>query len=250
MSLLSLIAETYEVLGIGGTTPSTVRNSQGVLSTEVAVKQLYRLANIEGNALNRRFRFEKMVSEIVFTVSATANHGTIASITSVTAASVTGTSSGFDYILNDTIWDRTLQRPVFGPLNPSHRAGLKASAVTGPYAEYFIRGGVLHTIPATTSASYAFEYKSKFWCENSTGQGQPKWLSDTDVGRLDEYVMSLGLIWRWKHSKGFDYAEDFATYEREVINYMARDGGKLTVNMAGDGEYRPFMNVPDGSWNL
>jgi len=249
MSLLTLIADTYEVLGIGGTTPTLVR-AGGIVSTEVAVRQLFRLANIEGNALNRRFRFERMVEEVVFTVSATSNHGSIASITSVTAASVTGMSTGFDYILNDTIWNRTLQRPVFGPLNPSHRAGLKASAVTGPYAEYFIRGGDLHTIPATTTASYAFEYKSKFWCENSTGQGQPFWLADSDVGRLDEYVMGLGLIWRWKQSKGFDYAEDFATYEREVVNYMARDGGKLTVNMAGDGGYRPFINVPSGSWNL
>jgi hypothetical protein len=245
MSLLSMIQDTYDILGIGGTTPTIV-----IQSNDVAVKQLLALANQEGKVLNKRFRFEKTVSEAVFTVSATANHGTIASLTSVTAASVTGLSTGFDYILNDTIWDRTLQRPVFGPLSPSHRQGLSASAVTGPYAEFFIRGGILHTIPATTTATYAFEYKSKFWCENATGQGQPKWLGDTDVGRLDEDVMQLGVIWRWKKSKGFDYAEDFATYEREVVNYMARDGGKLTLNMAGDPEYRPFINVPDGSWNL
>ena len=245
MSLLSMIQATYEVLGIGGTTPTSVQPT-----SEIAVKQLFRLANIEGRTLNARYRFEKTLSEAVFSVSATANHGTIAAITSVTGASVTGLSSGFDYILNDTIWDRTLQRPVFGPLSASHRQGLTASAVSGPYAEYFIRGGVLHTIPAATAATYAFEYKSKFWCENSTGQGQPEWRADADKGRLDEHVMELGLIWRWKKFKGFDYAEDFATYEREVVNYMARDGGKLTLNMSGDPEYRPFINVPDGSWNL
>jgi hypothetical protein len=245
MSLLTLIQDTWDVIGVGGTTPTAVATS-----TDNNVLQLLKLANIEGRVLNNRFRFEKTVEEVVFTVSATANHGTIASITSVSGASVTGMTSGFNYILNDTIWDRTLQRPVFGPLSASHRAGLKASAVTGPYAEYFIRGGILHTIPATTTANYAFEYKSKFWCENATGQGQPRWMADSDVGRLDEFVMHLGLIWRWKKSKGFDYAEDMETYEREVVNYMARDGGKLTLNMAGDPEYRPFINVPDGSWNL
>ncbi len=245
MSLLTMVQETYNILGIGGTTPTSV-----IGNNEVAVKQLLALANVEGNVLNRTFRYEKTISEVTFSVSATAVHGTIKSITSVSGASVTGMSSGFSYILNDTIWDRTLQRPVFGPLNPSHRQGLSASAVTGPYAEFFIRGGVLNTIPATTTATYAFEYKSDFWCENSTGQGQRKWLADTDIGRLDEFVMQLGLMWRWKKSKGFDYSEDFTTYEREVTNYMARDGGKLTINMAGSPEYRPFINVPDGSWNL
>jgi hypothetical protein len=245
MSLLQIIQDVWDEIGVGGTTPTAV-----ITSTDQNVIRLLKLANREGKKLNNRFRFQDTIEEVVFTVSATANHGTIAAITSVSGASVTGMSSGFNYILNDTIWDRTLQRPVFGPLSPSHRAGLKASAVTGPYAEYFIRRGVLHTIPATTTANYAFEYKSKFWCENAAGQGQPRWMADSDVGRLDEDVMTLGIIWRWKKSKGFDYAEDKQTYEDEVVNYMARDGGKLTVNMAGDPEYRPFINVPDGSWNL
>lgn len=59
MSLLTMVQETYNILGIGGTTPTSV-----IGNNEVAVKQLLALANVEGNVLNRTFRYEKTISEV------------------------------------------------------------------------------------------------------------------------------------------------------------------------------------------
>jgi hypothetical protein len=39
-------------------------------------------------------------------------------------------------------------------------------------------------------------------------------------------------------------------YERRAINEMGKDGGKPTLDSGGGYEYRPFINVPDGSWNM
>ena len=51
--------------------------------------------------------------------------------------------------------------------------------------------------------------------------------------------------------KGFDYAEDFADYEKMIVDAMAKDGGKPTLNLAGSAnDYPPGIMVPVGSWNL
>lgn len=107
--------------------------------------------------------------------------------------------ASFDYILNQTIWDRTLLRPVFGTLTPSQWQQLKAQNVTGPWNQFRIRGGNLLFIPAPSAGdTCAFEWVSKNFCQSSGGTGQSAWTADTDTGLLSEDLMKLGLIWRWK----------------------------------------------------
>jgi|TARA_Y100001951_G_C11290799_1_gene272009 hypothetical protein len=244
MTLLTIIQDAANDIGL--VTPDAVINS-----TDNTLKTLLRMADKEGYALNKRYEWQNTKDEVILTTVSATSQGNIFTITSITAASVTGMSSPWDYIINDTIWDRTQRRPVFGPLGAQHWQGLIASSTTGPYSEYRIRRNSLITIPVPPAGNkWAFEIKSKFWCENSTGQGQKRWLADTDVGRLDEEIMTQGIIWRYKSAKGLDYAEDFNTYERNVLDAMAQDGGKMSINMGGDAEFTPFINVPDGSWNL
>ena len=54
--------------------------------------------------------------------------------------------------------------------------------------------------------------------------------ADTDTGILDEELMTLGLKWRWKKSKGLDYAEDFSSYEIRVQKAMQNDGAKMRID--------------------
>jgi hypothetical protein len=81
---------------------------------------------------------------------------------------------------------------------------------------------------------------------------QSAWASDTDTGIINEELMTLGLCWRFKAGQGFDYAEEFRSYEMAVAQDIARDGGKRTLNAGyyiGTRRRRaPF--VQDGSWNL
>ena len=77
------------------------------------------------------------------------------------------------------------------------------------------------------------------------------WSADDNVPLLDEDLLILGTIWRWKKLKGFEYAEDFADYERQVMDAMGRDGGKPTLSLTGSTyDIAPVVIVPSGSWNL
>ena len=242
MTILNMLEDAANDIGLPVLT--------SIADNDKTVKQLLRMANKEGKALLQRNDWQNSREIIIHTAVSATSQGNILAICSVTAASVTGTSTYFGHLINDTIWDQTQQRPVFGPLGPQHWQGLVASSTTGPFSEYRIHRNTLLSIPVPAAGNiWQFEVKTPFFCENSTGQGQDRWRSDGDVGRFDEEIMTLGIVWRYKKAKGMDYAEDFNEYERRVLDEMCRDGSKQTLDVGGDYDYKPFINIPDGSWS-
>ena len=237
MSLLSIIEDVADEVGI--TKPTEI-----VTSTDNNVIQLLSIANREGKALASRYRWTRMLAEATWTIVAAADQGLI--------NSAIVTAGDFDYIMDDTMWNRTTSLPILGSLNPVDWQTLQAFPVTGPYQQYKIEQGKIFIDPAPTSAdTAAFHYKTTSWCESSGGTGQARWAADTDVGRLNEELLTLGIIWRWRKRKGLEYAEDFNIYEIQVMDAMARDGGKPRLALNGGIRHRlPGVMVPLGSWSV
>jgi len=155
-------------------------------------------------------------------------------------------------ITNETMWNRTQRRPVFGPLTARAYQALQASPVTGPFDQYRFRGNELIFDPAPTGfETIAFEYISNHWGQSSGGTTQDAWAADTDIGRISEKIMATGIIWRWKQAKGLAYAEDYNKYERRVADAVAREATKPVLDLAGGlAEYQPGLFVPQGNWNI
>ena len=66
---------------------------------------------------------------------------------------------------------------------------------------------------------------------------------------MDEDLMSLGIEWRYLRAKGFDYSEEFNTYERQVQEDILHDRDHPTINLettrvGGLGH----LHVQEGSW--
>jgi hypothetical protein len=57
------------------------------------------------------------------------------------------------------------------------------------------------------------------------------WTADTDSPRVHERLIRTGMIWRWKQSKGLDYAEDLKTHELELERRIAADRTPRAVNL-------------------
>ncbi len=235
MSLLTMIQDLTESLGISEA-PSVV-----ITSTDPTVKTLLRLANKEGRDLSRRYDWEALTQEATFSTTNANLQGTLVSIA----------GSGFNKIVSNTMWDRTNNRPIKGSISKQRWAQQEASNVAGPFSEYQIRDKSLYAIPApgSSTATWAFFYQSKYWCESSGGAGQREWLADDDVGVLDEELMSLGIEWRYLKSKGFDYSEEFNSYERRVQEAIVADRGHPVINLettrvGGPGQ----LGMPEGNW--
>lgn len=53
--------------------------------------------------------------------------------------------------------------------------------------------------------------------------------TDTDSFRLNERLLTLGTLWRWKEQKGLEYAEDMQTYEAVLSQQQTRDSGARVI---------------------
>lgn len=234
MSLLTIAQDAADVCGIAR--PSVV-----IGSTDVNTRRIQTLSNIEGKFLAKRYPWQDLVKEATVTTVATESQGAITTI-----------ASDFDRIIDDTQWNRSTQDRIGGPLSPQEWQEQKAITAAGPYYDYRIRGGDLFFYPAPTAGEDArFEYVSKNWCQDTDSNGQDSWAADTDTAIIDEFLITLGTIWRFKKANSLDYGEDYRTYETQVNLAMARDGGKPRLRLdAGSGNHSPSARAPDGSWSV
>lgn len=236
MSLLTMVQNATDALGIP-------RPSAVVGSSDQQIKQILSIANIAGKSLARKYRWSGLVKEFTHTTTAAEDQGAVTSVI----------GSDFDYLISSTVYNRSLQDFIGGPLSPRQWQMLKSSAVTGPYPDFRIRGGKFLMIPTPqASKTLAGEYYSKNWCQSSSGTGQAAWAADADTGVLSEDLMELGLVWRWLRAKGFDYSEEFRTYEAEVNQAYGRDGGGRRTQSLDVRLESPItdVSVPAGSWDL
>lgn len=213
-----------------------------VTSTDPQILQLLALSVQEGEEQSQRYDWEVLQSEATFTTVATQLQG-----------SLTTLAPGLKSITNGTIWNRTQRLPVLGSQAPQDWQYMIAMNLTTPFSQYRVKGDGLYFYPVPTAGqTCAFEYLTKYWISTSAGGSSDTWTNDSDTPLLDSALMVNGLIWRWKATKGLDYSEDFATYERGIMNAMSRDGSKPILSTSGGSGYgiSPVVIVPAGSWGV
>ena len=213
MSMLTIIRDFFARTGLE--VPATVMGT-----TDTMVSQARALLEEEGSDLSVRGSWEALTEEASHTTVATQSQGLITAI-----------ASGFRYIKNQTLWDRTNQLPIFGPLSASEWQADIALVNAAPRYSWRIRGGEVLINPVPTAGySWNFEYASTNWIVSADGLTRSSRFNlDTDLVLLPEQLLLLGLRWRWKKEKGFEYAEDMRTYEMQLKDALGRDGGKQVV---------------------
>jgi hypothetical protein len=209
MTCLSIIQDVSQELG-GFAMPINA----AVTSSDPQVLQLLALLNKEGKELAKRPEqgWQALNFDASFLTVATSIQGSINTI-----------APNYRYILNDTIYNTTRRWPVFGSMSPQEWARQKALFALVPYNQYRVVGGNICFIPNPTAGdTCTFQYQGKNWATDGSNTFD-RFTADTQTGLLDEDLLALGVKWRWKAEKGLDYAEDFATYERQVSVSIARD---------------------------
>jgi len=233
MSLLTMVQ--YFTRRTNLSIPATV-----VGSTDEQVLQIMALLEEEGNDLAKRGDWQEITYEALHTTVATESQGIITSIA----------TNGFSYIKSDTFWDRTETLPVLIYDAVDWQAE-KGFAVTGPRYHVRLRANELLSNPVPPAGNtWAFEYVSKNWIlESDLITYSNYFSSDEDTCLLPEEILLMGLRWRWKKEKGFDYAEDFRTYEMMVKDALSRNGMKKKLSMSeiqrGSG-----VIISQGNWDL
>jgi hypothetical protein len=230
VSLLSLVQEATDIIQ-GIPRPAAIVGSQ-----QQDHRQLLALANKEGRELGRRTTWQALTGEHSFI--AVANEEQPSGLLDQAA-----------FIINETLYNRTRQRRVVGPVDAVDWQMQKATTTTLVDEQFRIRGSMLLLMPVPQAGDeYAYEYVTKRFVTNAGDTLQREsFAADTDVALIDEWLITLGVVWRWKNAKGLDYGEDFRTYDKEVTEAIARDGARRTLNFGyGRAPPGPYLVLPFG----
>lgn len=95
-----------------------------------------------------------------------------------------------------------------------------------------------------TSGTATFPYISSFIARADNGQRRERFESDQDEFVLDERLLELGLMWRYKAQAGLDYGEDMATYGLALAQAQNNDKGARVIrpDSGWPGGNHPYMN--------
>ena len=219
--------------------PNAVASSQ-----DHQIIQLLALLNEALEDIVDRWDWSDLQQEALFTTVDGEDQGFVTTIA----------PNGFLRIFNETIFNRSLRLPIFGPLRKDQWQALKALPTTGPFYKYRIRQGKLLFNPAGVAGqTCAFEYQSArcVILEGSSSISAVRFLNNGDTCIFDDKIVLAGLSWKWLSTKGLDYAEEFRRYETLANNAAGRDASHPRVNM-GEASNRmiPGIWVSPGNWPL
>lgn len=204
MSLLTIVQGAARKLPIN--VPATV-----IDNTDAQVQQLYGLADEIGEELALVHEWNDLTVDWSFTTTADPHAET--------------RPADFGRLhLAGKVWRTNSLTPLQGPINSSQWIYLK-NHVAGNYPGYWRNfGGKLNIIGIGTGEPINTEYVSKHWVRNAGDTERfAAWQDDTDLALVPEKLIRLALMWRWKHAKGLEYAEDMQTYERQLELTIAAD---------------------------
>lgn len=101
---------------------------------------------------------------------------------------------------------------------------------------WIIYGGQLHLLPVPrVNENPCFWYVSTNLVKGSDGSMKATFTADDDVFLLDEQLLLLCLIWRWKQAEGLDYQEDMRNYEIRLSQLSAKDHGSVPIRSGRGG---------------
>ncbi len=164
-------------------------------------------------------------------------------------------NTDFDHFIDGTMWDRTLTRPVIGPISPQLWEAWKARPVlTSVVFGFILRGNDFLTAPNPPAGdSVHYEYISQYSVYSlgtATTPDQQLFADDADTCIFDSTMVQQGLRWRFLRAKGLDYAEEYAQWINLLQIEASRSGGMPILSMAGSyndwlsGPYVPQFNFP------
>ena len=136
--------------------------------------------------------------------------------------------------IDATGWNSSSFWRLSGPQTPQEWQFLKnAQVVSTINYRYRIMANRVYFDPTPTDNSTAtVEYYSKNWILDIDGSTtKERFSADTDTPILDDYIVELGIKWRFLRAKGFSYDEEKNAYEDAVELAMASSvtGRDLTL---------------------
>ncbi|MDB5280913.1 MAG: hypothetical protein JWR61_5868 [Ferruginibacter sp.] len=203
---------------------------------------LTELARIDAEELAERIDWPQLLTEATFT--------TVASVAQASALPADFARFPFRKDDRGAIYDVARKQGIAGPATEEQWRTL-TNGYSGWTASFRIFGDVLQMAPAPSAGlSMSLTYITTKLYRDVDGVAKDTWSADTDTCRIPENVIALGVRWRWKQSKGFDYAEDMRSAEEAIARASGVAAGGRRMLVVGRSRLRgdtPYDGTLGGS---
>jgi hypothetical protein len=155
----------------------------------------------------------------------------------------------FQRQINGTHWDKSNHWPLIGPSSPQDWQYFKSGIVqSGPRIRYrFIRDKFVIWPPVNTTSQLGFEYISKYWAQDASGNPKQYMDTDSDACIFADRTMINGIKYEFFSIKGFDTQALARDYFFQKQKEISGDGGAPVLSLSPD-SYIPLIgphSVPD-----
>lgn len=233
MTLLTIVSNACDKIGLP-------RPSAVIASQDQSFRELLSFAQQEGDELAKAVPWQEITKETSFT--------TIAAY-----AQTNSIPSDWDRFVNGSMYNRTLQRKMHGPITPQEWQQRLAFPASSTVEWWFrVRGGeiLIHPLPPAGNSVY-YEYISNQWVDtNADGVGDSAtWTADSNTAVIPEDLITLGVVYRFLRAKGLATWEmAFQQYRDQVAKKAVQQEGSPVLQTVRRGFYSGAANVPEGNW--
>jgi hypothetical protein len=150
-----------------------------------------------------------------------------------------GTTEAFDLpsdydrmVYKSELWSSSLQTPLIHILDLNEWLGMDVRDYDYVFGAWTIYGGQLQIKPAlATGVTVKLFYVSNLIVKPVSGVNAKSFVTDSDIFRVDERLLKLAMIWRWKEMKGQPYAEWMQDFEVLKERLVMRDRGSKMLTL-------------------
>lgn len=125
----------------------------------------------------------------------------------------------FYSLLNNTVYVKDGSEKVIGAITPEQWMRDKYFDAIGSDIKFKFQNGMIKFLQTPPNGiKIVFQYRSSniVWDAASGYEEKSQLTKNTDVPIFDEYLVKLGIIWRWLKRNGMDYTEEFNEYQKEL----------------------------------
>lgn len=216
MTLLTAAQDAMTLCGLSS--PATV-----IGNTDASVAKFLAFAQMEADQTGSDFNWRSMYGQLVCT-------GDGATATFTLPANYERIAQGWSVYSS-----KYPTTPLRGPVSTQELLGMKSFPVYATPSVWRLTGNKIEFFPVLASGETATVDYRTFYpiVAADLVTAKPRWTVDTDLALFPEIIIRTGMIWRWKQSKGLDYAEDYRTYSIERDKKAAHEVGAGVVSMTG-----------------
>jgi hypothetical protein len=186
-----------------------------------------------------QWKWEQQSIRTTFTSIADENQGALTTII----------GPDYDGLVQSSVWDETLKRPLPGPVTDASWEMLKAFTNTGPLYQYRISQGNFLTNPALPAGhTIGLVYRSKYGVTSAAGTPKASFTADDDLILFPDVCVAAALKYRWLKVKGEEWETVYNEFLGLVAKNIVKDTAAILQLDGRSANLRPGIWVPAGNW--